>query len=225
MNKLGNELIIIIQNSLLSWYTEFGRKYPWRETKNPYFVLVIEKLLQQTSIRDSIVEIYNYLIRKYPEPSALAKADPEELSDLIQPLGLHYRVRDFILMAKDINEKYGNVVPSDLKSLLSIYGIGDYSARAVLSFAFEQDIPVVDTNIARILFRVFELPGNMPANPARNRLLIELMGGLIPEGNSRNFNWGMIDLGSLVCKSSNPNCDKCPLQDLCAYYQANRQYK
>jgi len=220
-----DDLIINLQNSLLCWFEKHGRKLPWRESIDPYAMLVVEKLLQQTSVRPDVIEAYGQILLKFPDPHSLAQAEFDDLRKLIEPLGFHYRAKELVLMARDIEEKYQGIVPNDLPALLSIFGVGDYSARAVLSFAYDQDIPVVDTNVARILFRVFALPGKMPANPARKKSLIELMGSLIPPGNSRSFNWGMIDLGSMVCKSSKPDCEKCPLISICGYYQSGSYTK
>ncbi len=202
---------------LLAWFGTYGRKLPWRKSRNPYEVLVIEKLLQQTSVRKSLIEVYQFIVGKYPTPQALSQADVEELRAYIRPLGLHYRSKELILMAVDIMGRFGGIVPNELKELLSLYGVGDYSARAVLSFAFGKDVPVVDTNIARILFRVFEIPGKFPQNPARSRKLINLAQSLIPSGKSKEFNWGMIDLGALICLSRKPLCKSCPIHDLCLY--------
>jgi A/G-specific adenine glycosylase len=202
---------------LLKWFKTAGRDFPWRETNDPYKILIAEKLLQQTSVRKALIDLYLYLVEKYPTPNLLADADFQELTNLVQPLGLHYRAKDLILMAKDIKEKFSGIVPDDLKSLLLIYGVGDYSARAVLSFAYGHDVAVVDTNIARILYRVFAIPGKFPQNPARKRQLLELAAELVPANKSKEFNWAMIDLGALICVPSNPLCDKCPLNNICMF--------
>jgi len=94
---------------------------------------------------------------------------------------------------------------------MDLPGIGDYSARATLCFAFGQQVPIVDTNVARILYRLFSIPGKFPSNPARKRPLISLALNLMPEGIARYFNFAMLDLGSLVCKSGKPDCLSCPL--------------
>ena len=204
-----------INKAILKWFKKEGRNFPWRFTNDPYAILLAEKLLQQTAVRPGIVEIHQALLNRYPKVQDLAEADPELIKSIIFPLGLHYRANEIISMAKDIVGKYCGDIPNDLKSLISIYGIGDYSARAVLSFAYGKDVPVVDTNIARILFRVFGLPGKIPPNPARSRTLIKLAEGLIPSGKSKEFNWGLIDLGALICRPRRPACDICPLEELC----------
>jgi A/G-specific adenine glycosylase len=206
-----------LSKQLLIWSRANKRAFPWRKTINPYKVLVAEKLLQQTSVRKSLVDAYLSLLKKYPSPEQLANARLPELREFFLSLGLPYRAKDLILMAKDITEGHGGEIPSDLSSLLSIYGVGDYSARAVLSFAFGKDLPVVDTNVARILYRVFAIPGKFPTNPARSRKLIEIAQSLVPPGKSKQFNWAMIDLGALICSPSKPLCDECPINYFCEY--------
>ena len=208
---------------LLKWFRTDGRDFPWRHTVDPYQVLLAEKLLQQTSVRKVLIDLYLYLIEKYPTPNHLAVADIQELADMIHPLGLHYRARDLVLMAKDIKEKFDGRVPDNLSSLLSIYGVGDYSARAVLSFAYGRDIAVVDTNVARILYRVFAIPGKFPQNPARNRKLLEIASALVRRKQSKEFNWAMIDLGALICLPSKPLCFKCPLNKICEFNLENER--
>jgi A/G-specific adenine glycosylase len=213
-----SERILRIQSLLLDWFSTNGRKLPWRETTDPYSVLIAEKLLQQTSLRTSVIEVYFQFIKKYPTPYQLSNANIIDVQKLIQPLGLHYRARELIIMAEQICCQFGCNIPETLSALLSIFGIGDYTARAILCFAYLQDVPVVDTNIARILIRVLDIPGKPPTNPSRNRKLIEIMEKLIPFGNAQYFNWGLIDLGALICKSTNPHCEDCPLNNFCAFY-------
>jgi A/G-specific adenine glycosylase len=204
--------------AILHWFQIEGRDFPWRETRDPYKILLAEKLLQQTSVRESLIKLYITLTEKFPTSNHLADADIEELRVFIQPLGLHYRARDLILMACDIKERFGGNVPVELDQLLSLYGVGEYSARAVLSFAYGKNVAVVDTNVARILYRVYGILEKFPSNPARSRKLIELASNIVPPQKSKEFNWAMIDLGSKVCKPKKPLCEECPLIRLCNYY-------
>jgi A/G-specific adenine glycosylase len=203
---LTDEVKVGFRDALLGWFSVNGRYFPWRETRDPYHILVVEKLLQQTSVRNSMVSIYTHLINDYPTPRELSGANIQDIREIILPLGLHYRANDLVLLGKDLVEKFDSKVPTTLNELLSIYGVGDYSARAVLSFAYGQDVPVVDTNVARILFRVFRIDRKFPVNPARSKYLINLASNLLPSGLSREFNWAIIDLGAIVCKSTKPNC-------------------
>jgi A/G-specific adenine glycosylase len=151
----------------------------------------------------------------------LAEANLADVSAIIQPLGLTYRAAELIKLAADLVNLYDGVVPDDLSSLITLTGVGEYSARAVLSFAFGCDVAVVDTNIARIFYRVFDIPGRMPSNPARKRSLIDLATELLPVGQARRFNLALLDLGALVCTPRSPDCKDCPVLEYCDYGKAN----
>ena len=217
MGDIAEASVLEIRRRLLCWSHEHGRQFPWRRTRDPYRVLLAEKLLQQTSARQSLVQAYDDLLAAYPTPAALAGGDVEWIQATIRPLGLHYRAQELVVLAEEISEKHCGHVPRDLESLLALPGVGDYTARAVLCVAFGEDVPLVDTNIARILRRLAALPGEVPANPARKTHLVELASSLAPVGQSREFNLAMLDLGALVCKSSRPECSRCPLSPVCQY--------
>lgn len=215
---LTEESKVELQERLFDWFEQNGRNFPWRSQPSPYAVLIAEKLLQQTAVIDKLVEVYNRIVDTYPTPRFLANADISTLEDIIQPLGLGYRAKELRDMANELIVRHNGEVPRDLKKLIELPGIGDYTARAVLSLAFGEDMPVVDTNIARFLYRMFGLKGTLPSNPARKRALIELAGRLIPKGHARNFNLALLDLCAQVCKANKPQCIECPVRPHCAYY-------
>lgn len=210
-----------LQKLLLDWYSDNRRDFPWRNTNNPFEVLLAEKLLQQTKARDLVVSIYINLLARYPTAQALMNATVGELRETIQPLGLAYRASEIRQMAAEIVELHGGEVPSNLKELLNLTGVGDYCARAVLSFAYNQGVPVVDTNIARFLHRLCGIEKSLPANPARKKYLRSLATQLLPENGARDFNLAILDVCAAVCTSQNPKCYACPLQEFCAYAQEN----
>jgi A/G-specific adenine glycosylase len=203
-----------------NWFEAYGRQFPWRETRNPYAVLLAEKLLQQTVARKAVVEIYEKLLLQFPSPSELARARAEDVRTLILPLGLHYRANELVTLSEQICREHGCQVPQDLKALRALHGVGNYIARATLCFAFEERIAVIDTNVARILYRVFGLPGSMPANPARKKSLIELASSLLPDQRVRDYNFAMLDLGALICKPSAYECGSCPLNGVCEFFDS-----
>ena len=209
--------LLEIQTRLLGWFRVCGRQLIWRETRDPYAVLLAEKLLQQTAVREGLVRAYVGLLTAYPTPAALARGDVDRIRTMIQPLGLHYRAAELVAIAQALCERHGGHVPRDLQSLLALPGVGDYTARAVLCYAFGEDVAVVDTNVARILHRVMGLSDPIPANPARNRNLIALARSLLPSGRSRDFNLAMLDLGALICKAAAPSCSDCPLSAVCRF--------
>lgn len=210
-----------LHKSLLDWYAANQREFPWRKTNNPFEVLLAEKLLQQTKARDIVISVYTNLLAKYPTAQELTNASVEELYEIIQPLGLAYRASEIREMATEIVELYGGEVPSNLKELLILTGVGDYCARAVLSFAYNQSVPIVDTNIARFLHRLCGIKETLPANPARKKYLRYLATQLLPKNKVRDFNLAMLDLCALICTSRNPKCYTCPLQEFCTYAQEN----
>jgi DNA (cytosine-5)-methyltransferase 1 len=210
---------------LLKWFRRNGRSFPWRKTRDPFRILVAEKLLQQTAVKKSVVSVYRMLVKKYPTPQKLSKANLRKLTESIRPLGLSYRAKDLIRLSKDIVKRYDGKVPSTLSELQSLYGVGEYSAKAVLSFAHRADLAVVDTNIARIIYRVFGLKGKLPQNPSRNTVVAKLANQLLPAGRSKEFNLGLIDLGAKICLPSKPLCRQCPVNSLCRYYSTGKRKK
>lgn len=219
MSQIDKQHKDLIQKYLLDWFAHTGRQFPWRLTTNSYEVLLAEKLLQQTTVRNDVIIAYQKLLIMYPTICKLSKAENKHIEAIIQPLGLHYRAQEIIKLAQFIIDKHNGVIPKNLELLLQLPGIGDYTARALLCFAFGEDTPVVDTNVARIFYRLFNLPGKMPQNPARKRALIEIAETLVPVGMARQFNWALIDLGALVCKTATPKCAECPLEAICQYPQ------
>ena len=209
--------INLFQNLLLNWYSDNKRLFPWRQTRDPYHILVAEILLQQTIVSENVVTAYNTIITNYKNIWELSKANIIDLEYIIRPLGLVYRSKVFLKLSNEINEKYHGEIPNDLNSLINIFGIGDYTARAILSFAYNQDVPIVDTNVARFVQRFFGLTKKISMNPARNKLLREYAGKLIPRGNSREFNYAILDLCALICKNRLPVCSSCPLKNYCEF--------
>lgn len=211
------ETVRYFQVNLLKWYSLYGRNLPWRKTKDPYQILVAEKLLQQTAVRPGLINSYNAIINQYPNINSLANANIKTLSRDMQSLGLHYRSEELLILAQIIRSKHKSEVPRKFDQLMDLPGIGDYITRAILCFAYGKSIPVVDTNVARILFRVFGIKEKSPTNPARNNSLTQLAGTLVPEENVRNYNFALLDLGALICRSRNPICNECPVQEVCTH--------
>jgi A/G-specific adenine glycosylase len=208
-----------LQTSLLEWFEHNRREFPWRKTKNIFEILLAEKLLQQTKARASVITAYKLILKQYPTVELLAKGNLAEIREIVRPLGLIYRAQEIKAMAGDIVSIHSGSVPSDLKSLMSISGIGEYCARAVLSFGYMQKVAIVDTNVARWLHRLCGIELPLPSNPARKKYLYDLADALLPETNSRDFNLAILDLCALICKPKNPKCYHCPVQQYCVYGQ------
>src|SRR3954468_11464121 len=201
---------------LLDWYRANGRDLPWRKTDDPYHILVSEVMLQQTQV-DRVVPKYHEWLEKYPSLSALAAADQNEVTDTWRPLGYNIRPRRLHAIARESMERYGGELPSDQETLLSFKGIGAYTAGAIRSFAFRERAAILDTNVARVLFRVFVRRGDPKAH-AMKKHLWAVSETVVPHKHVFDFNQALMDLGATVCVARNPKCESCPMTGLCRSY-------
>jgi len=198
---------------LLAWYRVHGRDLPWRHTDDPYHILVSEVMLQQTQV-DRVLPKYHEWLAKYPSLEALADAPEREVTQTWRPLGYNIRPRRLHAIARESVEKYGGELPSDEATLLSFKGIGAYTAGAIRSFAFGQRAAILDTNVARVLFRVFVGRGDGKAHAMR-RHLWALSEALVPRRHVFDFNQALMDLGATICVARKPKCNACPMTKLC----------
>lgn len=205
------------QNALLAWYECHRRRFPWRRKRDPYAILIAEKLLQQTAAREVVVGAYKQILRQYPTPRRLANARVLDIEEIIRPLGFLYRAKELQALGRELVARHRGQAPRTLNELLALPGVGDYAARAVLSFAYGEDVPIVDTNVARFLYRVYGIEGRMPSNPARKKSLIELAATLVPSGRSKEWNLAILDLCAMVCTPAKPKCAICPVKKYCVY--------
>src|SRR5215470_7779981 len=201
---------------LLAWYRRHGRDLPWRKTGDPYHILVSEIMLQQTQV-DRVLPKYAEWLEKYPSFDALAVAPEHEVTRTWYPLGYNIRPRRLQSIAREAVSKYGGALPSDEATLLSFKGIGAYTAGAIRSFAFRQRAAILDTNVARVLFRVFIGKGN-PKGHAMKRDLWKVSEALVPVRHAFDFNQALMDLGAMVCTARNPKCLVCPMTKMCRSY-------
>ena len=201
---------------LLDWYRANGRDLPWRKTDDPYHILVSEVMLQQTQV-DRVLPKYHEWLEKYPSLSALAAADQNEVTDTWRPLGYNIRPRRLHAIARESMERYGGELPSDQETLLSFKGIGAYTAGAIRSFAFGQRAAILDTNVARVLHRVFVVTGDVKAHTMK-RHLWSLSEVLVPRKHVFDFNQALMDFGATVCVARKPRCEACPMTRQCRSY-------
>lgn len=145
-----------LQQTVIDFYSKEGRKFPWRETTDPYVVLVSEILLQKTTSKQ-VLEIFRDFFNRFPTVDSLARADADEIKGFVQQLGLAKRAGFLKNLALTIVNELNSRIPSNTKDLLKLKGVGQYTANAVLCFAFNKKLPVVDSNIARVLRRYFNL--------------------------------------------------------------------
>jgi len=199
------------QKRLLAWYGEFGRDLPWRRTSDPYKILVSEVMLQQTQV-DRVIPKFHEFLGKYPTLQDLAEAQPDDVRKTWYPLG--YNIRPYRLhgIACETIERYGGAIPNKPEELLSLKGIGRYTAGAIRSFAFNKDAPILDTNVMRVLHRIFIGKGEAKKQKAVLWLLSEK---LIPRGKGYDFNQALMDFGAMVCTARKPICLLCPMRNIC----------
>lgn len=204
-------------SDLAKWLDQNGRKYPWRETREPWRVYVSEILLQRTRA-DAVEAEYNQFFEAFPDPEALHIANSDRVRERVYSLGFgNQRVRSLKDVSEHIINSWDGSIPRDVEKLKKPWRVGAYSARATMLFAFGVSSPLVDANIARIVERFF--PYRMPLQPHKNTDIYNLMGALTPSDPcmARAFYLGLLDLGAKVCVEENPGCDSCPLALNCAY--------
>jgi A/G-specific adenine glycosylase len=200
---------------LLTWYRRHGRDLPWRKTDDPYHILVSEIMLQQTQV-DRVLPKYLEWLEKYPTMTALAAAPAAEVRATWYPLGYNIRPKRLQSIAREAVAKYGGELPSDERALRSFKGIGAYTAGAIRSFAFRERAAILDTNVARVLFRVFVAAGD-PKRHAMKRHLWDVSAALVPSRHAYDFNQALMDFGATVCVARNPRCLICPMAKSCAW--------
>lgn len=204
-----------IQHALLSWAASNRRQYPWRaEGLSPYQALIAEVLLKRTTAR-AAARVFGPFIAKYPAPESLHSAPAKEVEQDLAPIGLYkQRARGLKEMAQYLIVRCGGQVPLDLEALLQVPHVGPYAARAVVSFAYGQPAAVVDSNVQRVLGRLFRR--RLGSAPTLSRVQA-LADAVLPKESHREFNWALLDLGATVCRYDRPRCSICPLVDLCSY--------
>jgi len=211
-----------MRKRLIAWGQQNFRKFPWRLTTDPYHILVSEILLHRTRA-EQVVPFYLELIRRYPTVTSLAKAKLSDLEELLYPLGLRWRVEKMHLMAREIAERYGGIVPDKREDLLSLPGVSHYIAGAVLCFAYGKPEPLLDTNTVRVTGRLFGIP--VTDSSRRSKRFRELMREFLDEDNPREFNYALLDLAAIVClKKSLPRCSVCPLKEFCRYFMGRKDH-
>jgi len=198
---------------LLAWYRRHGRDLPWRKTDDPYHILVSEIMLQQTQV-ERVLPKYGEWLEKYPSFASLASAPEQEVTATWYPLGYNIRPRRLQSIAREAMANYGGQLPSDEATLLSFKGVGAYTAGAIRSFAFRERAAILDTNVARVLFRIFVARGD-PKGHATKRQLWAISECLVPARQAFDFNQALMDFGAMVCVARNPRCLVCPMRKMC----------
>jgi len=201
---------------ILDWFKSNKREFSWRTLElSPFQVLIAELMLQKTNA-SQVENIFPRFIETYPNPESIANVSEDNLASLLQPLGLFNRRARDLKKTSEMILNLENMVPSEKKDLLNLPGVGDYIANAVLCFAFNKKMPIIDTNVGRIMKRIFSFP--VKSAPSRDKKLAEKMEKLIPDRYFKEFNYAILDLAALICLPRKPRCEECPLTVICDYF-------
>lgn len=198
---------------MLSWYDEKKRVLPFRGTHDPYLIWVSEIMLQQTRT-ETVSGYFTRFVTRFPDVFSLASAPEEDVLKLWEGLGYYSRARNLHKTAKRIVSEYGGVFPADVNALRALPGVGDYTAAAVASIAFDLPAPAMDGNLTRVMSRLHGIREDTGA-PSVKRLLLEKAKQDMPEKRCGDFNQALMDLGATVCLPGTPDCENCPLRGLC----------
>ncbi|WP_282939349.1 A/G-specific adenine glycosylase [Paenibacillus sp. RC67] len=206
---------------LLAWYRKHRRDLPWRRSKNPYHIWISEVMLQQTRV-DTVIPYFHRFTERFPTMEALANAPEEDVLKLWEGLGYYSRARNLQGAVREVQERYGGVVPDTLKEISTLKGVGPYTAGAVLSIAYNKPEPAVDGNVMRVLSRYFLIEEDIMKVSTRG-IMEKLAKELIPEGAAGDFNQGLMELGAMVCTPRSPHCLTCPVMEHCSAREAGME--
>ena len=205
----------IVSQLMLDWGNKNKRTFPWRNTQNPYKVLVAEVLLHRTQA-NQVIPVYNSLLTRYPNIKDLAKGHDSEVLKILYPIGLHWRSKLLLTMANEIVSQFNGNIPEELEKLKSLSGVSDYIASATRCFGFGYPDILLDTNTVRVVGRITGLEINDSSRRSSNfRNILETF---IDKDYPKEFNWALIDFAAIVCKSRKPDHLKCPFTNYCKYY-------
>jgi len=200
---------------ILAWYARAARDLPWRKTRDPYRVAVSEFMLQQTQVA-RVLEFYPRFLKRFPTLEKLARARPKAVREAWDGLGYYARASNLHALAKQVARRHDGTLPETPEDLQKLPGVGPYTAGAIATFAYEKPVAAVDTNVRRVIKRVFLGEG-------RGERYVQVMAErLVPKNGKRawRFNQAMMELGALVCTARKPKCPECPVSSHCRTYAA-----
>ncbi|MDK9707504.1 MAG: A/G-specific adenine glycosylase [Desulforhopalus sp.] len=202
-----------IATPLLVWFRKVARDLPWRRTYDPYHVWISEIMLQQTQMERGVAYFKRW-VERFPDVHSVAKAEQQEIFKYWEGLGYYARARNLQKAAQVITSEFDGLVPDDYQILLSLPGIGPYTAAAIASIAGNHDVAVVDANVTRVYARLFDYDQPVGESGSKKHLA-SLAQELLPHGRARMFNQALMDLGGLICLPKKPRCSDCPVHLLC----------
>ncbi len=203
-----------IVNPLLEWYDKNKRSLPWRDKNNAYYTWISEIMLQQTRV-EAVKPYFVRFITELPDINALAQCPEEKLMKLWEGLGYYSRVRNMQVAAKTVTEKYEGRLPKSYKDLLTLKGIGNYTAGAIASIAYGIPVPAVDGNVLRVISRVIESREDI-GKPAVRKKIEQILAEILPQDRPGDFNQALMELGAVVCiPNGQAKCHLCPISHMC----------
>lgn len=204
---------------LLSWYAENKRDLPWRQDKNPYKIWISEIMLQQTRV-EAVKFYFERFVKEIPDSKVLSQIEEDKLLKLWEGLGYYSRARNLKKAAIQIVEEHHGIFPTTYQELLSLAGIGEYTAAAIASIAFNEQVPAVDGNVLRVMMRVLNSYDNI-MEPKNKKYIFQLLLPIMTD-NPGDLNQAFMDLGATICiPNGKPLCEKCPIQKYCLAHQKN----
>lgn len=213
------ELMKKMRKPIVEWYQENKRELPWRQGKNPYHIWLSEIMLQQTRI-EAVKQYYERFLKQLPTIQDLAEVEEEKLLKLWEGLGYYNRARNLKKAAEVIQQKYNGQMPKHYEELIELPGIGEYTAGAISSIAYDEPVPAVDGNVLRVVSRLIGSKRDVLDNKTKKEVMQELK-EIMPE-QAGDFNEGLMELGELICiPNGDPLCEKCPLQEICVAKNQN----
>lgn len=201
------------QRALIDWYFKDGRDLPWRKTHDPYAILVSEFMLQQTQVA-TVIPYYNEWLRRFPDFASLARAFENDVLNAWQGLGYYARARNLHATAVTVVDRHGGGFPRSVEQMQQLPGIGKYTAHAVASFAFDEPVPILEANTARVLARILNFRRSIDHTAGRKGLW-QHAAALVPKRCARIYNSALTDLGAVVCLPRRPRCEVCPVKRFC----------
>jgi len=206
--------IALFRRKLLYWFRTNGRKFPWRETSDPWRILIAEMMLRRTKA-DQVEKVYRKFVKIYRSPKSFLKGSPREIKSILTPLGLNWRQQNFFDLGQVLVNDFDAKIPSTRQELKQLPGVGDYVAGAVLSIGFGKKEWIVDSNVVRVFKRYFNLKTSKEGR--RDRPIIDLANTYANTSRPKEANLAILDLSALICRPRNPLCQKCPVKIDCLY--------
>jgi A/G-specific adenine glycosylase len=220
-NMLDSKSKTILRRNLLKWFDANQRDLPWRKERTPYRIWVSEIMLQQTQVA-TVIPYYDRFMRQFPTVTKLAAADQSAVLKLWEGLGYYRRARQMHTAAVQVVKQHDGNFPTDFESVLALPGIGRYTAGAILSIALDQTFPILEGNTIRLFARLLGMKSN-PRTSANQKILWEFAESILPKRRAGDFNQGLMELGSEICKPKTWKCETCPISKICPTFAQELQ--